>query len=140
MAKSKSIAWYRGKADDAYSEYIRKRDGYCLYGLDTSDPCGGHIHCSHVISKGACSWLRYDERNAIGLCRNHHIYGWHSKNPAPYVSWYIKNFPEDWEYLQEQFRLYKQMSPEEKRQRTNKEYLIEIRKYYEQKLDYLRSK
>jgi|SRR5690606_8273295 len=72
---------------------LHKDTGLFIKGLD----------CSHTIGRGNLR-LRYDPRNCRSLCSYCHKYRWHSDS-APevkaIVDWFIKKWPEDWQYLNE---------------------------------------
>lgn len=114
-------------ADTLFSNYIRTRDKHCLYGWINGEPCAGGLQASHVISKGACSLLRYDPNNAKTLCYKHHIHGWHGLNHAIYVEWFIKYYPKRWKYLKEAFDTYKKTGFKV----TKQHYIDIIQKYWD---------
>lgn len=124
----------RKKADDLFSEYIRKRDGVCLYGHTTGEKCSGVLQCSHIVSKGACSELRYNPNNAIALCYKHHIHGWHSTNPAPYIDWFMKTYPKRWEYVRDVYAGYKLKTGTNDAFKPDREYYEKIISHYKELL------
>lgn len=80
------------RADALFSEYIRKRDGYCLH-------CGKteNLQCSHIVGR-LNHHLRYDPQNAITLCYACHIHFWH-KEPLEASVWFRGIRPDAEEYL-----------------------------------------
>ncbi len=78
----------RAAADRAFSLYIRKRDGACR-------ACGynwpNELQCAHVWSRRYYA-IRFDERNAVALCRGCHIKFTHS--PAAWDVWCESHIPE----------------------------------------------
>lgn len=130
--KLKSIAKLRKDADDAFSLWIRTRDNFrCFYaGAEGFGNCGGYLQCSHIIGKGACPALRYEPNNAVTVCRDHHLFGWHSNNPAPYVNYLISKMPENYKWLEEQFMEYKTKTAQGIIFKQNREYFMEIIKTF----------
>jgi predicted restriction endonuclease len=47
-----------------------RRDGVCLWGLETQEPCSGGLDPHHIRSKGAGG--QDVPENLITLCREHH--------------------------------------------------------------------
>jgi 5-methylcytosine-specific restriction endonuclease McrA len=82
------------KLDKIFSEYIRSRDGKCLW-------CGGvrGLQCAHIIGR-ANLHFRWDPNNAIALCLGCHIYKWH-KDPLSATAWLKDSYPEYYNYWQE---------------------------------------
>ncbi len=117
-------------ADGVFSEYIRKRDRVCLYGMMTNKPCSGVLQCAHIISKGACSELRYDSNNAIAMCSTHHIYGWHSTNGIIYTDWFTNAFPKRWAYLQQRYASYLRRQGKPNAFKPTKKYYEEVTERY----------
>ncbi len=78
----------RAAADCAFSLYIRKRDGMCR-------ACGyevpSELQCAHIWSRRYYA-TRFDERNAVALCRGCHIMFTHS--PAQWDEWCEENIPD----------------------------------------------
>lgn len=68
------------KLDRLFSQYIRQRDGRCLW---CNSPSG--LQCSHIISRKNFQF-RWDTTNAITLCYACHIYKWH-KSPLDAAEW-----------------------------------------------------
>jgi len=74
MKKGKSLSWFKKKADEVFSEYIRRRDkGICF-------TCGNQKRwqdqdCGHYISR-QYNELRYDERNANCQCKHCNVFRW----------------------------------------------------------------
>ena len=50
---------------------VKRRDGYCLYGISEKQGCSGGVDPHHIDSKGSGG----DDipENLITLCRKHHI-------------------------------------------------------------------
>jgi hypothetical protein len=63
------------KADALASKVVRAR-GYCQMKLGLDTPCGGDWQCCHVIGRRYRS-TRWDERNLLCGCRDHHVYWTH---------------------------------------------------------------
>ena len=76
----------RTAADRAFSLFIRKRDGACR-------ACGSTdgLQCAHVWSRRYHA-VRFDERNAVALCRGCHVKFTHSQ--ALWDGWCEENIPE----------------------------------------------
>lgn len=71
---------------------------------DTCQRCGRKVagcdrHGSHVIPVSLGNKLRWDENNMKVLCFYDHLRWWH-KNPVEAGEWFMKKFPERWQYLQ----------------------------------------
>lgn len=82
----------RAAADRAFSKYIRLRDGMCRACGDR-DPT--QLQCAHVWSRSYHA-VRYDERNAVALCRADHVRYTH--HPLEWQVWVEANIPE-WQRL-----------------------------------------
>jgi|SRR6185436_3035401 len=64
----------RTKADELFSLYVRHRDNYtCQRCKLYVQPPTNEIHCAHYHSRAKRS-VRFDEENAIALCRKCHLY------------------------------------------------------------------
>ena len=78
----------RAAADRVFSLYIRKRDGACR-------ACGyswpSELQCAHIWSRRYYA-IRFDERNAVALCRGCHIMFTHS--PVHWAVWCEENIPD----------------------------------------------
>jgi len=66
------------KADKFFADKIKDRDGKCLF-PGCTETRRDKLTCSHYHSRG--KWgTRFDEKNCITLCRNHHywdkVIGW----------------------------------------------------------------
>ena len=61
--------------DDLWAKAIKQRDKQCWRCASTAD-----LQAHHIISKRhkATRWL---PKNGMTLCRKHHLYWWHSKDP-----------------------------------------------------------
>lgn len=72
----------RAKADSMFSKLIRARDGSC-------ERCGNpdNLQCAHVWSRRYLS-TRWDERNALALCRGCHVY--FTMHPAHWHEWIVE--------------------------------------------------
>jgi len=130
--ENKSIKQLRDTADKIFNKYVVLRDGQCMYGKIYGG-CSGVLQCSHVVAKGTCSSLRYDEKNAKCLCLKHHIWGWHLRDveqAKKYVDWFVEYYPERWEYVQEKKAEYKR----DRTFRITKDYYIDIIKKYKAKI------
>ena len=89
------------KMDIEFAKIVKARDGYkCAI-------CGKsgnsyQIHAHHIAGK-KCTLLRWDLRNLISLCANHHNLG--NGNPSAhhnsiwFSEWMKDNRPEDWKYI-----------------------------------------
>lgn len=62
------------RADRLFSEKIRSRSVCELAG--TVIKCGGPLQCAHILSRRYHA-IRWDEQNALCLCRDHHVYFTH---------------------------------------------------------------
>lgn len=86
-----NISFFHKKAQAAFNAFIRERDkgNPCI---SCGKPDNGHHqrHASHYRSVGACSALRYDERNVNASCSvcNNHLSG----NVASYRIWLVEQF------------------------------------------------
>lgn len=71
------------RLDNVFSQYIRKRDRYCI-------TCGTTeaLQCSHYYTKKAHMSVRWDERNAHAQCAACHMRH-HNIDPATYSLWMI---------------------------------------------------
>lgn len=63
--------------------------------------CGGAVQASHIKAEGAWPNLKYDPHNIFPMCYRHHIHKWH-KDITECSEWFKKNYPADWQYLEEQ--------------------------------------
>lgn len=66
--KSTNSTWSLKKADTAFSEQIRRRDGKCLFPACWRTT---FLQCSHYIGR-ATKTTRFDTENCITLCWLHH--------------------------------------------------------------------
>lgn len=73
------------EADRLFSLVVRKRDGLCCY-------CGTYdqLQCAHILSRSYLS-VRFDTRNAIALCKSHHVYFTH--RPLEWEEWIERALP-----------------------------------------------
>ena len=84
------------KLDKAFSEYIRKRDKYCVV-------CGTreNLTCGHLFSRIAYS-TRWDEGNAFGQCAGCNLR--HEHDAYPFTKWFISKFSQDhWDDLHHKY-------------------------------------
>ena len=74
------------KADEAFSKFIRQRDGFCQSGRSLSVGCKGQyaLQCAHGFGRAAFS-TRWDERNAWALCQACHVFYTH--RPTEWTIW-----------------------------------------------------
>ena len=91
--KESRKVWIR-KCDDVFGLFIRTRDKVCRRCHNSSST----TQCSHVVPREYKA-LRWDQRNALGLCYYCHKIFWHG-SPAESGAWYRKNFTDDWSYLE----------------------------------------
>jgi hypothetical protein len=75
----------RNKLDATFNEYIRVRDGRCIFTGTTEN-----LQCSHYYDKGASPNLRWDERNAHAMNQTVHYKHHHGKG-ADYALWMFSN-------------------------------------------------
>lgn len=64
----------RDKADATFSDYVRMRDGVCVY----PNCARTKLECSHYWNRGKES-TRFEPINAEGLCHTHHEMWEHQK-------------------------------------------------------------
>lgn len=90
----KGASYYKKKADELFSQYVRARDGRCVM-------CGktNALQCAHIIGR-MNHRLRYDPQNAITLCYACHIHFAH-KEPIAFTRWLEQTRPEQLQYLEE---------------------------------------
>lgn len=91
-SRSKSISYLKDKADELFSQYIRLRDGKCLYCSSTQN-----LQCAHIKGRRN-ERLRFDPNNAITLCIRHHLY-WAHKEPRDFAHWVEETFPDKCAYI-----------------------------------------
>lgn len=88
--KSQKPKYSLKKADSHFSQFIRERDGKCLFpGCQVTDLA--KLQNSHYIGRATKS-TRYDPENCISLCWFHHFkskeYGWeYQKQTAEKHGW-----------------------------------------------------
>lgn len=83
-----NISFFHKKAQAAFNAFIRERDkGNSCISCGKPDNGQHQRHASHYRSVGACSSLRYDERNVHASCSvcNNHLSG----NVANYRIWLV---------------------------------------------------
>lgn len=73
------------KADQLFSLYIRGRDKACIRCATTED-----LQCAHIITRGYHA-VRWDEDNAIALCRSDHVFFTH--RPLEWENFIDNRFP-----------------------------------------------
>lgn len=71
MLARKKRSTLRNRADKLFSQLIRARDKCCLKCGTTED-----LQCAHIIGRSYKA-VRWDEANAIALCRSDHLYYTH---------------------------------------------------------------
>jgi len=122
IPKHKRISRLKKQADLLFSEYIRKRDGKCMY-------CGKkeNLQCSHVYGR---RWEdgRWDCDNAITLCAGCHLYRWHSgEYQVQMHEWFMETFADEWSRISKKHGTIVKAKTEEE--------LIEIRDNLKMKLN-----
>jgi len=82
---------YMKRADQAFSKYIRLRDGKC-------QACGAteYLQCAHIITRSYKA-IRVVEDNAVALCRSCHVKFTH--RPLEWREWVEDHYPGRWEAL-----------------------------------------
>lgn len=83
-------SWWEGKYWEAYSEYIRARDGFrCVMKDIPGHVCAGVLQAGHIIPRGKRA-IKYDERQVFAQCsggnKAHHHW------PQEYTNWFIQKF------------------------------------------------
>jgi hypothetical protein len=103
VPKPKKRPSRRGKVkrlDNAFSLYIRERDGWqCV-------TCGSRVkerlQCGHLFSRAAYS-TRWDERNAYCQCASCNLY--HEHDPYPLIQHFLSLYTQsDLDRLHEKYR------------------------------------
>lgn len=103
MAKKKTVKRkLKDKLEKIVKEIVKIRDDW------TCQKCGKEVtgincHASHVIPVSRDGRLAFDPRNMKVLCYHDHINWWH-KHPIESGEWYVSKFPDNWEYLQENYQ------------------------------------
>ncbi len=89
----KSKKYIKNKLDRLWSEIIRSGGNCEICGKPTKDP-------HHVIGRKNLS-TRWDLRNGVRLCFQHHTGGNKSAHNDPlwFIDWFKEHRPEDYEYL-----------------------------------------
>lgn len=76
---------------EAFSAYIRKRDGKCMMG-EMWGGCSGPIQAGHIISRRKRP-TKYHILNVHGQCATHN---WlHNRNPERYIAWFVKRYDKE---------------------------------------------
>lgn len=83
---------HMARADQAFSKYIRARDGECV----ADGEHAGNLQCAHIISRSYRS-IRVNPDNAVCLCARHHLYFTH--RPLEWHDWVEARFPGRWDEL-----------------------------------------
>lgn len=84
-----STGFTRSPADEAFSDFIRKRDNYTCQKCGTQyEPKTKGLQCSHHFSRRHYN-IRFDPDNAIALCHHCHNY------------WFQKDIPEAARWLEQ---------------------------------------
>ena len=101
MAKLKkgSSAWWRKKAVELAKKIAKERDGYVCQRCN-KEVKGANAHGSHVFTAKAYPSISADPLNIKCLCYYCHFNWWH-KEIMEAKDWFIKKFPERYEYLLE---------------------------------------
>ncbi len=89
----KSKKYIKNKLDKLWSEIIRSGGNCEICGQPTKDP-------HHVIGRKNLS-TRWDLRNGVRLCFQHHTGGNRSAHNDPlwFIGWFKEHRPDDYEYL-----------------------------------------
>jgi len=106
-------------ADKAFSEYVRKRDEYCV-------TCGAkdRLQCGHLFSRVAYS-TRWHEHNAFCQCAKCNMI--HEYDPAPLTLYFLHRFGQNY---------YEELHSLHKTPMKFKTYQIEeLARYYRRKAD-----
>jgi hypothetical protein len=72
------LKWYADRAQSEFNKFIRLRDkGLPCVSCGKPDDGTHQRHASHYRSRGACSYLRFDESNVASSCAkcNNHLSG-----------------------------------------------------------------
>lgn len=85
------------QCDILFSKIVRSRGVCQLRGLDLN-PCSGPLECCHIVPRGNLR-LRYDLKNALSCCREHHAF--YTNHPSLWYEIIEKNFAENNDYLME---------------------------------------
>lgn len=83
------------QCDILFSKIVRSRGVCQLRGKDLT-PCLGPLECCHIIGRGNLK-LRYDPKNALSCCRQHHSF--YTNHPALWYAIIETHFPENNKYL-----------------------------------------
>ena len=75
------------RADEAFSRYVRQRDGRCVVCKSTA-----RLQCAHIISR-RYRGTRWNPANAVCLCASCHVYYEH--RPLEWQEW----AGQDWDVL-----------------------------------------
>lgn len=119
----------KGKLDALFAEYVRYRDRYICQRCGTKyDPESPNVnkryHCAHIEGRGK-ETVRWDERNAIGLCYGCHKYL--DSRPMEKMEWFKEKFGED--------RYYKVYEKSLEVGRFRKSDIQELIDYYSDRLE-----
>jgi len=97
----------RLRLDDAFSKFIRARDGRCVI-------CGSTeaLQCSHVFTKNAHGAVRWDEMNAHAMCAKCHTIH-HRTDPGIYIEWMIEHYGDAYNDLRRRANAYKKWDIDE---------------------------
>lgn len=112
LAKRKekeTSTYWRAKADEAWSLFIRGRDKTCLIGCSPegyTDPCSGKLEAAHLISRGVHKH-RHDPMNGLALCSKHHnfskVISYHAAL-FTFVEWLREYKPDQYAWWKENSR------------------------------------
>ena len=105
--KPKRTKWKK-RLWDAYSAYIRKRDGYtCKFherirekGISSPCVCNGVMQACHKVRRGE---IFIDDRNVFCGCSGSNL--WSKMNEVKWNELWHKLWPEDVDYLEKQARI-----------------------------------
>ena len=73
-SKQKSVAWWKNKAWNVFSKWIRERDNYTCITCGKKGE-GSFMHAGHYISRKHCSTM-FNEKNVHAQCMNCNIWGY----------------------------------------------------------------
>lgn len=109
-----------GRADRAFSIYIRQRDGTCQI---QHEGCEGtnNLQCCHGFSRRYHA-IRWDERNAFAGCRTCHMY--HTAHPEEWYCWLAERWGD--ELYTEMLRLREQTRPRPDKQAIAADYKARV--------------
>ncbi len=89
----------KDKLEKIVKEIVRLRDNRTCQYCGKENLEGANCHVSHVIPRSQSLLLMFDPLNLKILCYHHHI-NWFHKSPIEAAEWFLRKFPERWEYLE----------------------------------------